>query len=68
MDSDSKLVVCGAEARPLLTARQLLNWKRFIGRGHSYTVVDQAEFDVEKAPGHQTLVCHDMRGGYLEDS
>lgn len=68
-ENNSKTVVCGPISKPLKTAKQLLNWREVIGGDREYSVPNRA-FRNDKPKGElssETLVCHDMRGGYLED-
>ena len=67
MEEKYQIVTCDTKSRPLLTAKQLLNWKKYIGDAKSYKVLTKADLG-KKDSKHEMLLCHDMQGGYLDDA
>lgn len=62
-------IICSSESNPLLTLEELLNWRPLekCDRLNSYTVSSLQIHKTSSDKRVKTLLCHDMKGGYLDD-
>ncbi|CAG2100397.1 unnamed protein product [Medioppia subpectinata] len=64
-------VLCSPESKPLLTLEELLEWDCSdicrSDQSMSYSICELQTHKTHAKSGSKTLLCHDMKGGYLDD-